>query len=253
MIDMAANDEARKFYEEKVRAVIDDPDGRRSVDPQRPSDRHQANLHRHQLLSDVQQTQRDTGQCARRPRSSPSTPPGSTPPTRALRRRRDRARHGFRCDDGCAWPRSTSSAATGGGCATTGPTGRARIWVSASTGSPICSSVSGPGAPAVLANMVLHAEAHVNWIADAIDYLDGHGYAAIEATEDAVDGWVAECARRAEATLFTKANSWYMGANVPGKPRGLHAVRRRIRRLQPTSAPRSPTPATRDSTSSRQP
>jgi hypothetical protein len=35
-----------------------------------------------------------------------------------------------------------------------------------------------------------------------------------------VDGWVAECARRAETTLFTKANSWYMGANVPGKPRG---------------------------------
>jgi cation diffusion facilitator CzcD-associated flavoprotein CzcO len=80
--------------------------------------------------------------------------------------------------------------------------------------------ISGPGAPAVLANMVLHAEAQVNWIADAIAYLDGHGYATIEATRDAVDGWVVECARRADATLFTKANSWYMGANVPGKPRG---------------------------------
>jgi len=79
--------------------------------------------------------------------------------------------------------------------------------------------VSGPGAPAVLANMVLHAEAHVNWIADAITYLDEHGCAAIEATPDAVDNWVAECAQRAEATLFPKANSWYMGANVPGKPR----------------------------------
>lgn len=79
--------------------------------------------------------------------------------------------------------------------------------------------VSGPGAPAVLANMVLHAEAHVNWIADAITYLDQHGYIAMEPTTDAVDGWIAECAQRAEATLFTKANSWYMGANVPGKPR----------------------------------
>jgi cation diffusion facilitator CzcD-associated flavoprotein CzcO len=79
--------------------------------------------------------------------------------------------------------------------------------------------VSGPGAPAVLANMVLHAEAHVNWIADCIDYLDDHGYAAIEASVDAVDDWVAECARRAEASLFTKADSWYLGANVPGKPR----------------------------------
>lgn len=80
--------------------------------------------------------------------------------------------------------------------------------------------ISGPGAPAVLANMVLHAEAQVNWIADAIEYLDARGYAAIEAAAEAVDSWGAECARLAEATLFTKANSWYMGANVPGKPRG---------------------------------
>ena len=72
---------------------------------------------------------------------------------------------------------------------------------------------------AVLANMVLHAEAHINWIADAIDYLDEHDLAAMEATTDAVDEWVAECNRRADATLFPKANSWYMGANVPGKPR----------------------------------
>ncbi|RRR43189.1 NAD(P)/FAD-dependent oxidoreductase [Mycolicibacter terrae] len=79
--------------------------------------------------------------------------------------------------------------------------------------------VSGPGAPAVLANMVLHAEAHINWIADAIAYLDQHGYAAIEATADAVDDWIAECNQRADATLFPRANSWYMGANVPGKPR----------------------------------
>jgi cation diffusion facilitator CzcD-associated flavoprotein CzcO len=79
--------------------------------------------------------------------------------------------------------------------------------------------ISGPGAPAVLANMVLHAEAHVNWIADAIAYLDDHGYTAMEATPDAVDGWGAELSRRAESSLFTKANSWYLGANVPGKPR----------------------------------
>lgn len=79
--------------------------------------------------------------------------------------------------------------------------------------------VSGPGAPAVLANMVLHAEAHINWIGDAIAYLDEQGYAAMEATPEAVDGWVLECNQRAEATLFPRANSWYMGANVPGKPR----------------------------------
>ena len=41
----------------------------------------------------------------------------------------------------------------------------------------------------------------------------------MEATRDAVDGWGTELARRADASLFTKANSWYLGANVPGKPR----------------------------------
>jgi cation diffusion facilitator CzcD-associated flavoprotein CzcO len=86
-------------------------------------------------------------------------------------------------------------------------------------GFPNLFTVSGPGAPAVLANMVLHAEAQVNWIAEAIGYLDSHDFLAIEATTDAVDGWGAELARRAEQTLFTKANSWYLGANVPGKPR----------------------------------
>ncbi|MGO4443618.1 flavin-containing monooxygenase [Mycobacterium sp. 2YAF39] len=79
--------------------------------------------------------------------------------------------------------------------------------------------VSGPGAPAVLANMVLHAEAHVNWIADVITYLDDHGHTAIEASSDAVEDWNAELNRRADASLFTRANSWYLGANVPGKPR----------------------------------
>lgn len=86
-------------------------------------------------------------------------------------------------------------------------------------GFPNLFMVSGPGAPAVLANMVLHAEAHINWISDCIAYLDEHGYAAIEATPDAVDNWIAECNQRADATLFPKANSWYLGANVPGKPR----------------------------------
>jgi cation diffusion facilitator CzcD-associated flavoprotein CzcO len=79
--------------------------------------------------------------------------------------------------------------------------------------------VTGPGAPAVLANMVLHAEAHVDWIAEAIAYLDAHGYAGIEATPEAVENWLAELNQRAATTLFPKANSWYLGANVPGKPR----------------------------------
>ncbi len=82
MTDMAANEEARKFYEEKVRGRHRRSGCRRAADSQRPSDRHQANLHRHQLLSDLQQAPRDAGRASARHRSSRSTPRASTPPTR---------------------------------------------------------------------------------------------------------------------------------------------------------------------------
>ncbi|TSD48892.1 NAD(P)/FAD-dependent oxidoreductase [Rhodococcus sp. KBS0724] len=79
--------------------------------------------------------------------------------------------------------------------------------------------VTGPGSPSVLTNMILAAEQHVDWIADAIAHLDANDLTTIEPSVEAVDGWIDECSRRASATLFTSANSWYMGANIPGKPR----------------------------------
>lgn len=79
--------------------------------------------------------------------------------------------------------------------------------------------VNGPGSPGVLANMVLTSEHHVDWIADTIAHLDTEGLRAIEPEEEAQEDWMAECARLADQTLFTKANSWYLGANIPGKPR----------------------------------
>ena len=86
-------------------------------------------------------------------------------------------------------------------------------------GFPNVFNIAGPGAPSVLANMVLHSELHLNWVADAIAYLDAHGAPAIEAREDAAAEWVAECTRRAAGTLMPQANSWYLGANIPGTPR----------------------------------
>lgn len=79
--------------------------------------------------------------------------------------------------------------------------------------------VTGPGSPGVLANMVLGSEQHINWIADAIAYLDTHGYTRIEADEKAAADWMAECFDIASRTLFLKADSWYVGANIEGKPR----------------------------------
>lgn len=79
--------------------------------------------------------------------------------------------------------------------------------------------VTGPGSPSVLSNMILAAEQHVDWIADAIAHLDANNLTTIEPSVEAVDGWLDECSRRASATLFPSANSWYMGANIPGKTR----------------------------------
>lgn len=89
----------------------------------------------------------------------------------------------------------------------------------AAPGFPNMFVVTGPGSPGVLANMVLGSEQHVNWISDVITYLDSNDYAVIEASEQAAADWMAECATVASKTLFPQANSWYMGANIEGKPR----------------------------------
>lgn len=86
-------------------------------------------------------------------------------------------------------------------------------------GFPNLFNIAGAGSPSVLANMVLHAELHVDWIADAIGYLDARGALGIEARRDAAEDWVSECSERAAGTLMPRANSWYVGANIPGKPR----------------------------------
>lgn len=86
-------------------------------------------------------------------------------------------------------------------------------------GFPNLFNIAGAGSPSVLANMVLHAELHVDWIAAAIAHLDTHGTVGIEACADAAADWVKECSDRATGTLMLQANSWYLGANIPGKPR----------------------------------
>ena len=79
--------------------------------------------------------------------------------------------------------------------------------------------MTGPGSPSVLSNVVTSIEQHVEWIADCIAYMKRHGFVRIEALEAAEDGWVTHVNDVANTTLFPKAKSWYMGANIPGKPR----------------------------------
>jgi len=88
-----------------------------------------------------------------------------------------------------------------------------------SVGFPNLFTISGPGSPSVLTNMIVSIEQHVNWITDCIEYLRDNGYRRIEATLDAQDAWVDYVNAVADFTLFPSCNSWYLGANVPGKPR----------------------------------
>ncbi len=80
--------------------------------------------------------------------------------------------------------------------------------------------VTGPQSPpSVLYNMPLAIEDHVDFVTDAIAHLRQRGLDTIEPTREAEDAWVAHCAALAEATLMPDTDSWYMGANIPGKPR----------------------------------
>ncbi len=86
-------------------------------------------------------------------------------------------------------------------------------------GFPNLFTITGPGSPGVLTNVPVAIEQHVEWIAGAVAHLREHGYRVIEATPDAAAEWTAHVQEVANATLFPTADSWYMGANIPGKPR----------------------------------
>ena len=86
-------------------------------------------------------------------------------------------------------------------------------------GFPNLFTIIGPGSPSVLTNMVTSIEQHVEYIRDAVAALDDDGLATIEATEAAQDEWVGWVNAVAGATLYHGCSSWYLGANVPGKPR----------------------------------
>jgi cyclohexanone monooxygenase len=89
----------------------------------------------------------------------------------------------------------------------------------ATAGFPNLFLVTGPGSPSVLSSMVPSIEQHVDWIAACIAWLRDRGLDRIEADARAEDAWVAHVNEVAGLTLYPTCNSWYLGANVPGKPR----------------------------------
>jgi cyclohexanone monooxygenase len=86
-------------------------------------------------------------------------------------------------------------------------------------GFPNLFTITGPGSPSVLSNMIVSIEQHVDWVSDCIGYLREHEISTIEASVEAEDRWVDHVNEVASFTLYPLANSWYIGANIPGKPR----------------------------------
>jgi cyclohexanone monooxygenase len=88
-------------------------------------------------------------------------------------------------------------------------------------GFPNLFTISGPGSPSVLANMVVCSEHHVEWIGACLSHLREHGLTTIEPNPAAQEAWVEHVREVARGTMYTApaCSSWYLGANVPGKPR----------------------------------
>jgi cation diffusion facilitator CzcD-associated flavoprotein CzcO len=89
----------------------------------------------------------------------------------------------------------------------------------AMAGFPNLFVVTGPGSPSVLSNMVVSIEQHVDWISNCLEAMRERGVQRLEATEGAEEGWMRHVDALADATLYPQARSWYVGANIPGKPR----------------------------------
>jgi cyclohexanone monooxygenase len=89
----------------------------------------------------------------------------------------------------------------------------------ATAGFPNLFHVAGAGSTAAFTTVTLAIEHHVDWIAACIEWLAAKGRDVIEAREDAESQWMAHVLAVAERTVFLSCNSWYLGANIPGKPR----------------------------------
>ena len=88
-----------------------------------------------------------------------------------------------------------------------------------SAGFPNLFTISGPGSPSVFTNMVTSIEQHVEYIGDIIAHMTKNKLSTIEASKEAEDQWVSHVNEVASFTLLNSCNSWYLGANIPGKER----------------------------------
>ena len=86
------------------------------------------------------------------------------------------------------------------------------------SGFPNMFMITGPGSPSVLTNMFVSIEQHIDWIAECMNHMRSHSWSLLEATPEAEAEWVERVNTIANMTLYPTCNSWYLGANIPGKP-----------------------------------
>ena len=86
-------------------------------------------------------------------------------------------------------------------------------------GFPNLFTITGPGSPGVKSQMILSIEQHVDFVADCLQHLRSRDLVQVEATFEAEESWVKHVKDVADSTLYPLANSWYMGVNIPGKPK----------------------------------
>ena len=113
-----------------------------------------------------------------------------------------------------------------------------------SHGFPNLFTITGPQSPSVLSNMMVSIEQHVDFVSDLIAWMEQSGHELIEADLAAEDDWVEHCRELGEMTLHPQDDTWYMGANIPGKPRvfmpyigGVETYRRKCEELAAAGYP----------------
>ena len=217
LIDPAANATAADFIREQIERDRRGPRGGEA-----PHARHgrrlQAHVRRHRVLRHVQPAQR----APRRPARDPDR--GDHPRAASARRTRHRELDaivfatGFDAMTG-ALLRIDIKGRDGQTLRDAWEAGPRTYLGLGIAGFPNLFIITGPGSPSVLTNMLVSIQHHVEWIADCIAHMRERGLQRIEATLDAQDQWVDYVNMVADFTLFPSCNSWYLGANVPGKAR----------------------------------
>ena len=189
-------DQRGQRHRGRVRARQDPRDGggsRASPTLLSPEEHHrlQAAVHRHRLLRDLQPAQRDAGRCERRRRSSASRRQGvRVPRARTTRSMPSCFATGFDAMTGALIKDRHPRPRAASRCTEKWSEGPRTYLGVAMAGFPEPFTITGPGSPSVLTNMLPTIEQHVEWIADCLAYARAHHISRVEPTREAEDAWV---------------------------------------------------------------